>query len=151
MQQEPWKEQVFHLWNVANDYRLYHNTPSLHYILRTLNRNKSNTIVMTGLSGRGKAVLFYQAGPAMADICRWPCMVPVLPAKPAPMKPGPSAAADRSFAQAAASNAQLAKGNTANGTTARAENIEKEKIETAALEPPRPVDRAKCGWLCLNK
>ncbi|GAU42032.1 hypothetical protein TSUD_90650 [Trifolium subterraneum] len=53
--------------------------------------------------------------------------------------------------KAAASNAQLAKGNTANGTTARAENIEKEKIETAALEPPRPVDRAKCGWLCLNK
>ncbi|XP_045819198.1 signal recognition particle receptor subunit beta-like [Trifolium pratense] len=74
MQQEleQWKEQVFHLWNVAIDYLRQVPLNQLHaftivlittlllYILRAWKRTKSNTIVLTGLSGSGKTVLFYQ-------------------------------------------------------------------------------------------
>ncbi|XP_004489822.1 uncharacterized protein [Cicer arietinum] len=75
MQQEleQWKEQISHLLNVANDYlrevppnQLYAAaaivvfTTLLLLSLRFLKRTKSNTIVLTGLSGSGKTVIFYQ-------------------------------------------------------------------------------------------
>ncbi|CAJ2647521.1 unnamed protein product [Trifolium pratense] len=75
MQQEleVWKEQASHMWNVANDYlrevppnQLYAAaaialfTTLLLLLLRLLKRTKSNTIVLTGLSGSGKTVIFYQ-------------------------------------------------------------------------------------------
>ncbi|WJX62035.1 hypothetical protein P8452_47074 [Trifolium repens] len=72
-QLEVWKEQAFHMWNVANDYlrevppnQLYAAaaialfTTLLLLLLRFLKRTKSNTIVLTGLSGSGKTVIFYQ-------------------------------------------------------------------------------------------
>ncbi|KAE9597014.1 hypothetical protein Lal_00007229 [Lupinus albus] len=69
---EEWKEQASHLWHVAMDH-LRHVPPTQLYaaaaivvfttvllLSRLLKRVKGNTIVLTGLSGSGKSVLFYQ-------------------------------------------------------------------------------------------
>ncbi|KAI5436887.1 uncharacterized protein LOC127119290 isoform X2 [Lathyrus oleraceus] len=70
---DQWKEQISHLLNVANDHireiptdQLYAAaaiavfTTLLLLLLRFFKRSKPNTIVLTGLSGSGKTVLFYQ-------------------------------------------------------------------------------------------
>ncbi|KAK7384876.1 hypothetical protein VNO78_30579 [Psophocarpus tetragonolobus] len=70
---DQWKEQLSHFCNVAMDYlrevpsdQLYAAaavaifTMLLLLSIRLLKRTKSNTVVLTGLSGSGKTVLFYQ-------------------------------------------------------------------------------------------
>lgn len=70
---EQWKEQLSHFFNLAMD-RLREVPPEQLYVaaaiaifttllllsFKLLRRAKSNTIVLTGLSGSGKSVLFYQ-------------------------------------------------------------------------------------------
>nr|XP_025605458.1 signal recognition particle receptor subunit beta isoform X2 [Arachis hypogaea] len=68
-----WKEQLLHWWSLAEEQlrqvppvQLYATAAILVFTtllllsLRLLKRAKSNTIVLTGLSGAGKTVLFYQ-------------------------------------------------------------------------------------------
>ncbi|CAJ1931432.1 unnamed protein product [Sphenostylis stenocarpa] len=70
---EQWKEQLSHLSHLAMDHlrevppnQLYAAaaivmfTTLLLLLIRLLKRSKSNTIVLTGLSGSGKTVIFYQ-------------------------------------------------------------------------------------------
>ncbi|CAK8537057.1 unnamed protein product [Lathyrus sativus] len=70
---DQWKEHISHLLNVANDYIREIPTDQLYaaaaiavfttlilLLLRFFKRSKPNTIVLTGLSGSGKTVLFYQ-------------------------------------------------------------------------------------------
>ncbi|XP_061372752.1 uncharacterized protein LOC133315191 [Gastrolobium bilobum] len=70
---EQWKEQVCHLWRLVMDYlrevppnQVYATaaiavfTTLLLLSVRFLRRAKSNTVVLMGLSGSGKTVLFYQ-------------------------------------------------------------------------------------------
>ncbi|WVZ13198.1 hypothetical protein V8G54_017728 [Vigna mungo] len=70
---EQWKEQLSHLSHLAMD-RLREVPPNQLYVaaaiaifttllllsVRLFKRSKSNTIVLTGLSGSGKTVIFYQ-------------------------------------------------------------------------------------------
>ncbi|OIV94509.1 hypothetical protein TanjilG_25571 [Lupinus angustifolius] len=69
---EEWKEQISQLWRLALEH-LRHTPPAQLYVaaaivifttvlflLRLLKRAKANTIVLTGLSGSGKTILFYQ-------------------------------------------------------------------------------------------
>ncbi|KAK7367842.1 hypothetical protein VNO80_09861 [Phaseolus coccineus] len=70
---EQWKEQLSHLSHLAMD-RLREVPPNQLYVaaaiaifttllllsVRLLKRSKSSTVVLTGLSGSGKTVLFYQ-------------------------------------------------------------------------------------------
>ena len=70
---DQWKEQLLHWWSLAEEQlrqvppvQLYATAAILVFTtllllsLRLLKRAKSNTIVLTGLSGAGKTVLFYQ-------------------------------------------------------------------------------------------
>ncbi|MED6140552.1 hypothetical protein PIB30_094266 [Stylosanthes scabra] len=72
-QLEQWKEQLLHWWSLLEEQlrqvppvQLYAAAAVLVFTtllllsLRLLKRAKSNTIVLTGLSGAGKTVLFYQ-------------------------------------------------------------------------------------------
>ncbi|KAK4261337.1 hypothetical protein QN277_004349 [Acacia crassicarpa] len=70
---EQWKEQIAHWWRLGLEYvrqlppeQLYAAAAVLAFttilllLIRLFKRAKSNTIVLTGLSGGGKTVLFYQ-------------------------------------------------------------------------------------------
>ncbi|KAE9607080.1 hypothetical protein Lal_00025717 [Lupinus albus] len=69
---EEWKEQISQFWRLAIE-QLRHAPPAqlyaaaaivvfttLLFLSRLLKRAKANTIVLTGLSGSGKTILFYQ-------------------------------------------------------------------------------------------